>query len=193
MISSLYDQDIDRYLINRFNEVLKIRNIHFGPLMNELNFIKESSYLSKPPYPHYVQVQFPEISDEWFIREFSYEKIDELLEKGINPRINYSYSFFFIHGNIRSLILNWLMSSLDLRMKGLVSSIMNNLTDTLSFISQNCPNTNSLNLYLSIWNDTIENIASSDDSYYINGIRFGDNLNNDEVYAVRALINSNKR
>lgn len=192
-ISLIYDEDIHAYLINRYNECLKIRKVHFGQLMNELNFVKESFYLSNRPYPHYVQVQFPELSDDWICNEFSYEKLGELLDKNINPKINYSYSFFFIHENIKSLILNWLMSAKDLRMKSLVSTIISQLTDTLSFISQNCSNTNSLNLYLDIWNETIENIAKNDNSYWINGIRFGEYLNQDEVYEVQALFSANKR
>lgn len=193
MDKMIYDKEVHEYLIRRFNESLVSKQIHFGKLLDELNFTLESSYLSKPPYPHYIQVQFPDISNEWITKQFSYEKLSELLEKNINPRIIYAYSFFFIDENIKSLILNWLMSAKDLRLKNILSEIMRELTTTLNFLNQNCTNADSLNIYLDLWVDTIDNIANRDSNYLINGIRFGDYINRDEYYAVQALISSNKK
>lgn len=91
----IYDKDTHKYLIRKFNEILINKEVNFGKLINELNFSVESNYLSKLPYPHYVQVKFPDISDEWILKQFSYEKLVELLEKKDNPKIIYDYSFFF--------------------------------------------------------------------------------------------------
>lgn len=192
MDAMIYDQNTHKYLIRKYNDNLIKSKIHFGQLMNELNFSVESSYLSPLPYPHYVQMKFPEISDEWILKQFSYEKLIELLDKNPNPKIIYDYSFFFIDQNIVSLFLNWLMTAVDVRMKNMVGPIFNQLTDTLSVLNKNCPNKNSLNKYLDLWCAILKDIVETDNSFPVNGRRFGDYLNRNEYYAILALISGNK-
>lgn len=193
MDTMIYDQNTHKYLIRKYNENLIKSKIHFGQLLNELNFSVESSYLSQLPYPHYVQVKFPDISDEWILKQFSYEKLIELLEKNSNPKIIYDYSFFFIDQNLVSLFLNWLMTAIDVRIKNMVGPIFNHLADTLSFLSKYCPNKTSLNKYLDLWCTILKDIMEVDNSYLINGRRFGDYLNDNEYYSLLALISANKK
>lgn len=193
MDTIIYDRNIHQYLIRKYNQNLVAGQIHFGQLVNELNFSVDSTYLSQLPYPHYVQVKFPDISDEWILKQFSYEKLIELLDKNSNPKIIYDYSFFFIDQNIVSLFLNWLMTAVDVRMKNMVGPIFNHLTNTLSFLNKNCPNKDSLNKYLDMWCSILKDIVETDNSYQINGRRFGDYLNKNEYYALLALISGNKK
>jgi len=189
----IYDKDIHMYLNRTYSKVLNDLSINYGQLMNELNFSIKQRYLDKVPYPHHIEVKYPAISDEWINRSFAYEKIFELLEKDTNPEIHYNYSFYFIDRNIFSLIFDWLLTTVDFRVKEVVPAIFRNIEETLSFLNKNCPNNNSFNAYLDLWSNILTHIVENDTSFLINQRQIGDYLNKNEYYYLLALLGGNKK
>lgn len=189
----IYHKNTYKYLIRKYNENLVKNQIDFGKLINELNFSVETSYLSELPYPYYCQVKFPDVSDEWMPSHFSEDKVIELLDKEIDPKIIYNYSFFYIDQNIFSLLKNWFMTAVDVSMKTTTASILIQLEKTLKFLNENCLNNTSLNKYLDLWCSILTTIVETDNSYLINERRFGDYLNRNEYYSILALLSGNKK
>lgn len=189
----IYDTYVHDYLHNRYIEQLASMGIHFGRLSNELNFSIEQHYLDKIPDQEYVEVKYPKISDDWISGYLQYELFEKLIEEDNNPAIHYNYSFTLLDRRLFSLYYYWLLSAVDGEARQMVDSYLQGIRHLIEFIAKYTKNKESWNTYLDIWIGVLKNIVETNNTYSINGVRFGDYINKQEYYYVLALLAGNKR
>jgi len=188
----IYDSYVHSYLSNRYREQLGNMSIDLTALFSKLDFVITTKTGQNFKYPNFSEIRYPAIGQDWLKRYQYSQQITDLFDKEENPDVEYRYKFEQIDQDLFSYFYYWLLSFVDSEARMLFDTYVVRIEDILKFVAKSVTDKSSLNLYIDLWINIIDEIVQRNNTFLINNVRFGDYINKPDYLFVKAILTGNK-